>query len=69
MWSANWIEHVLVWMTNLVVDTFIEEHSERPPVSPSVVAMPSIDLGSKVCQRARFTRQNFSGNDVRCHVL
>ena len=58
-----------MWMTNLVVDTFIEEHSERPPISPSVVAVSSIDLGGKVCECARFTRQNFSRNDVRCHVL
>lgn len=54
---------MILW-TYLVINTLVEQNTQRPPVGPDVVAFTSVHLWCEVCQCARLAGEDLAGNDI-----
>lgn len=53
----------------LVVDAFVEEHTQGPPVDFARVSLAFVHFGGQVGERARLARQRLVGREVGGDVL
>ena len=54
---------------NLVVDTFVEKHSQTPPICSTGIPGTFVYLRRKICQSSRFACERFARREIRSHVL
>lgn len=53
----------------LVVDAFIEEYTQGPPIRSSIVAFTSVDFGGEVSESSRLACEDLARNDVGGDIL
>ena len=68
--SAGWSYHVYHKIpAYLVVNTFVEENAERPPIRTHIVTLTSVHFGREISECARLAGQYSSGNNIRSDIL
>lgn len=67
---AGWSCHVsYMILAYLVVNTFIEENAERPPICTHIVTLASVHFGREISEGSRLAGQYSSGNNIRSDIL